>query len=123
LRDRCSQLHRQISRPLGILISILALSSQLGCDRGTSNHPKELAGASPPPPKPELVPLTNMVLIKAGTFFRIKHSVTLTRDFWLGKYEVTQREYSALMGKNPSHFPDDPNRPVEKLSWFDAVSY
>ena len=99
------------------------LSSQLGCDRGSSSHPKELAGSSPPPPKPELVPLTNMVLIKAGTFFRIKHSVTLTRDFWLGKYEVTQGEYAALMGKNPSRFPGDPNRPVEKLSYFDAVSY
>jgi len=122
-RDRRPQLRWQISRLLGISIAILMLSSQLGCDRGNPNHPKELARSSPPPPKPELVPLTNMVLIKPGSFFRIKHSVTLTRDFWLGKYEVTQGEYTALMGKNPSHFPGDPNRPVEKLSYFDAVRY
>ncbi|MEO8426100.1 MAG: hypothetical protein ABI651_03215, partial [Verrucomicrobiota bacterium] len=68
----------------------MALSIQLGCDRGIYSHPKELAAPTPPPPKPELVPLTNMVRIKAGTFFRIKHPVTLTRDFWLGKFEVTQ---------------------------------
>jgi len=120
--NRCSELRRKISRLWGILMPILTLSFQLGCDRGISSHPKELAGSSPPP-KSELVPLTNMVFIKAGTFVRIKHPVTLTRDFWLGKYEVTQGEYSAVMGKNPSHFPGDPNRPVEKMSWFDAVRY
>jgi len=122
-RNRCSRLRRHISPLWGILISILALLFQLGCDREIPSHPTELASSSPPQPKPELVPLTNMVLIKAGTFLRIKYSVTLTRDFWLGKYEVTQGEYSALMGKNPSHFPGDPHRPVEKLSYFDAVSY
>ena len=122
-RKRGSQLCRQISRLCEIWIPILILSSQLGCDRGTSGHPKEFAGSTPTPPKPALFPLTNMVLIKAGTFFRIKHSVTLTRDFWFGKYEVTQGEYAVLMGKNPSHFPGDPNRPVEKLSYFDAVNY
>jgi len=74
-------------------------------------------------PKTELVPLTNMVLIKAGSFVRQNYPVKLTRDFWLGKYEVTQGEYAAAMGKNPSHFPGDTNRPVEKLSYFDAVAY
>jgi len=64
-----------------------------------------------------------MVLIKAGTFLRIDYPVTLAHDFWLGKYEVTQGEYAAVMGKNPSHFQGDTNRPVEKLSWFDAVAY
>jgi formylglycine-generating enzyme required for sulfatase activity len=122
-RNLCSQLRRHISLLLGILISLLTLSSQLGCDREASSHPKELADSLPPPPKPELVPLTNMVLIKAGTFLRIKYSVTLTHDFWLGKYEVTQAEYSALMGTNTSHFRGDPNRPVEKLNYFDAASY
>jgi len=120
--NRCSELRRKISRLWGILMPILTLSFQLGCDREISSHPKEVAGSSPPP-KTEVVPLTNMVSIKAGTFVRIKHPVTLTRDFWLGKYEVTQGEYSAVMGKNPSHFPGDPNRPVEKMSWFDAVRY
>jgi len=64
-----------------------------------------------------------MILVKAGTFLRIKYPVTLTRDFWLGKYEVTQGEYVAIAGKNPSHFQGDTNRPVEKLTCLDAVAY
>jgi formylglycine-generating enzyme required for sulfatase activity len=64
-----------------------------------------------------------MVLIKAGSFVRQKYPVTLSRDFWLGKYEVTQGEYTSVMGKNPSHFAGETNRPVEKLSYFDAVAY
>jgi formylglycine-generating enzyme required for sulfatase activity len=64
-----------------------------------------------------------MVLIKAGTYLRIKYPVTLTRDFWLGKYEVTQGEYMMVMGKNPSHFQGDTNRPVEKLTYLDAEAY
>ena len=49
--------------------------------------------------------MTNMVLIKAGSFLRQHQTVTLTHDFWLGKYEVTQGEYTALMGNNPQPFP------------------
>jgi formylglycine-generating enzyme required for sulfatase activity len=102
---------------------ILIVLVQLGCDRRSSGPPKESPDSSLLPPKTELVPLTNMVLIKAGSFVRLKYPVTLTRDFWLGKYEVTQAEYVALVGKNPSHFPGDPNRPVEKVSYFDALAY
>jgi formylglycine-generating enzyme required for sulfatase activity len=48
----------------------------------------------------------------------------LTRDFWLGAYEVTQGEYSILTGRNPSHFKDaDPLCPVEKLTYYDAQAY
>ncbi|MFH1915521.1 MAG: SUMF1/EgtB/PvdO family nonheme iron enzyme, partial [Pseudomonadota bacterium] len=42
--------------------------------------------------------------------------------FWLGKYEVTQAEWKALMGSNPSHFKGDRN-PVEMVSWDDAQSF
>lgn len=64
-----------------------------------------------------------MVRIGAGSFVRIRQPVTLTRDFWLGKYEVTQAEYAALMGTNCSHFQGDSNRPVEKLSQIEAAAY
>ena len=67
--------------------------------------------------------MTNMVFIKPGGFVRMKHRVSLSRDFWLGKYEVTQRQFEEVMGKNPSHFKDDPNGPVEKVSYFDTVAY
>jgi len=54
------------------------------------------------------------------------HTVTLTNSFYMGQYEVTQAQWHALMGSNPSAFqnasPDVPqnqvpNRPVETVSW------
>ncbi|GHV69954.1 hypothetical protein AGMMS49928_15170 [Spirochaetia bacterium] len=50
-----------------------------------------------------------------------QHQVTVSA-FYMGKYEVTQQEYRALMGANPSNFKGD-NLPVEKVSWFEAVAY
>lgn len=52
----------------------------------------------------------------------IQHQVTLTRGFWLGKYEVTQAQYQTVMGINPSHFKGD-NLPVENVSWNDATNF
>jgi formylglycine-generating enzyme required for sulfatase activity len=49
--------------------------------------------------------------------------VTISRGFWMGKYEVTQGEYEAVTGSNPSGFPGDTSRPVERLSWLDATTY
>jgi formylglycine-generating enzyme required for sulfatase activity len=50
-------------------------------------------------------------------------AVTISRGFWMGKYEVTQGEYLAVMGSNPSEFQGDTNRPVEMVSWFNATNY
>ena len=60
------------------------------------------------------------------------HEVTLSNGFYLGKYEVTQAQYEAVMTGNtetdsngnvisatPSNWPNNPNRPVEKVSWDD----
>jgi len=110
--------------PALVLALAAALVCQTGCEERNSsptNPATNPAGVALP--RIELVPLTNMVLIKPGTFVRIRQPVTITRDFWLGKYEVTQGEYAALMGKNPSHFQGDSNRPVEKLTYFDAEAY
>ncbi len=52
-----------------------------------------------------------------------QHRVTVP-EFWLGKYPVTQAQYQATMGQNPSHFTDNgANRPVEQVSWRDAVAF
>ncbi len=48
--------------------------------------------------------------------------VTLTRAFYLGKYEVTQEEWRAVMGRNPSHHPG-PGLPVESVSWNDCQEF
>jgi len=42
--------------------------------------------------------------------------------FFMGRYQVTQREYEEIMGTNPSYFRG-PTLPVEEVSWFDAVEY
>jgi len=50
------------------------------------------------------------------------HPVTISYSFWMGQHEVTQSEYAALMGTNPSLFPGA-NNPVETVSWFNAQAY
>ena len=49
--------------------------------------------------------------------------VTLTRGFFMGRYEVAQGEYQVVIGSNPSAFTGDTNRPVEQVSWQDATNY
>ena len=77
-----------------------------------------------------------MVRVEAGTFMmgeskEIKiansdgkpaHLVTLTRDYYIGKYEVTQALWKAVMGSNPSKFKSE-KRPVETVSWDDCQDF
>jgi formylglycine-generating enzyme required for sulfatase activity len=49
--------------------------------------------------------------------------VTLTYAFRMGKYEVQQAEYQAVMGTNPSYYAGHTNRPVEQVTWDDAMEY
>lgn len=72
-----------------------------------------------------------MVLIKEGSFTMGSskeelsrtdiewplHRVTIAKSFYMGKYEVTQAQWEAVMGRNPSYFREKPNHPVEKVSW------
>jgi formylglycine-generating enzyme required for sulfatase activity len=59
-----------------------------------------------------------------------RHEVTLTRDYYLGAFEVTQAQYLKVMGNNPSYFQgeqvngiDSSNHPVDQVSWEDAVEF
>ena len=51
-----------------------------------------------------------------------QHRVTLTKGFWLGKYEVTQKQWKSVMGNNPSRFKGD-DLPVEQVSWGDCQEF
>ena len=77
-----------------------------------------------------------MIRVEAGTFAmgatpemedpwddeKPAHQVTLTNDYYIGKYEVTQALWQAVMGNNPSNFKGD-NLPVEQVSWDDCQEF
>jgi formylglycine-generating enzyme required for sulfatase activity len=48
--------------------------------------------------------------------------VTIAKPFYLGKYEVTQEQWQAVMGNNPSYFKG-PKKPVETVSWDDCQKF
>ena len=88
------------------------------------------------PDEPELAKeFTNsigmkFVLVEPGEFMmgsneanneKPPHLVEITQPFYLGVYPVTQAEYQAVMGTNPSHFKGNARLPVEQVSWDDAV--
>lgn len=52
-----------------------------------------------------------------------KHEVTLTKGFYLGKYEVTQAQYEAIMGSNPSKSTKAKDCPVDNVGVDDALSF
>jgi formylglycine-generating enzyme required for sulfatase activity len=68
----------------------------------------------------------NFLLVKGGTFRNTKSnyygkSVTIS-SFYIGKYEVTQKEWTSVMESNPSKFKGD-KLPVEMVNWYDCVEY
>jgi formylglycine-generating enzyme required for sulfatase activity len=72
------------------------------------------------------------VLIQPGSFLmgsekgradeKPANKVTITKPFYLGKYEVTQEQWQAVMGNNPSFYKGT-NLPVEQVSWDDCQSF
>jgi formylglycine-generating enzyme required for sulfatase activity len=95
---------------------------------------------------------TNLVFIQPGTFTmgsptneamrssdEVQHVVAISRGFWMGKFLVTQGDYLALVGSNPSDMLDGVTgatnggtgsaitnellQPVDSVSWYDASNY
>ena len=52
-----------------------------------------------------------------------QHAVTLTKGLWMGVHPVTQEQWQAVMGNNPSHFKHAKNLPVEQVSWEDCQEF
>ncbi|MDQ1265617.1 MAG: hypothetical protein QG635_768 [Bacteroidota bacterium] len=76
-----------------------------------------------------------MILIPAGIFKmgntgaysgstdeKPVNDVSLTKDYLMSVYEITQFQYKEIMGKNPSNFKED-NLPVEMVAWYDAIEF
>jgi formylglycine-generating enzyme required for sulfatase activity len=73
-----------------------------------------------------------MIWIPAGEFIigsyqpgsRLPTRVRLSSGYWIGKTPVTQAQWQALMGANPSYFKHSGlNAPVENVSWYDVVRF
>ncbi len=66
------------------------------------------------------------VLVKGGTFTNTKSNLygknVTVPDFYIGKYEVTQKEWLEVMDTNPSIFQGD-DLPVEMVTWYDCIEY
>ncbi len=89
------------------------------------------------PGLPENAKKLEMVLIRGGSFLMgspynekgrrddegPQHKVTITNDFYIGKYPVTQAQWEAIMGWNPSYNQGKPNHPVEWVSWNDCQMF
>ncbi|MEL6191505.1 MAG: SUMF1/EgtB/PvdO family nonheme iron enzyme [Bacteroidota bacterium] len=91
---------------------------------------------NPTPPKADEHPFLKsigqeMVKLEGGSFMmggemygteKPIHKVTL-KDFYIGKYPVTQAQWEKVMGENPSRFKGDLQRPVERVSWEDCQQF
>lgn len=74
-----------------------------------------------------------MIRVEAGTFRmgstsgyddeQPVHSVTISKDYYIGETEVTQELWTAVMGTNPSNFTSDSQLPVERVSWNDCQTF
>ena len=118
----------------GLALGGTTSGSFSGDGSGLTNIP---ASAMASAESPETVfPVSGMVWIKPGKFLmgsrtdevardndETQHWVTLTQGFWMSSHEVTQAEYQNVIGINPSSFTGDTNRPVETVSWNEAVDY
>jgi len=134
---------RVVPKPLGKMRSLPPINRQ-------DEFEEEKAESTPPPPrivqppKPKIVQPRHenfierlgkgveleMIAIPGGSFQmgsnerdneKPIHRVTLS-PFHIGKFQITQAQWQAVMGKNPSHFKGD-NLPVESISWKDAFEF
>jgi formylglycine-generating enzyme required for sulfatase activity len=112
---------------LGVIVYVATDRGQITIVRAPEVAPKEIVNSIG----------MRLVLISAGEFTmgspdsdpdavafqKPQHRVRITRPFCLGATEVTQGQYQAVTGANPSHFKGSEDLPVETVSWLDAIDY
>ena len=133
-----------MKRISALFLAILLTFALAGCGNTEQREPSTPSESTQQPNQTVTVPTEStpseialpedFVLINGGTFQmgsleseawrsedETAHAVALS-DFYISRYELTQAEYQAVMGENPSSFSGD-NLPVENVSWMDAISY
>ncbi len=126
---------------LAAVIVVPEVREWLGLDKPLAQRKTSTPVSPPPqPPKKTALPPTwrnrlgmEFVLIPAGEFQmgsnkgesneRPVHHVRISEPFYMGKYEVTQAQWEAVMETNPSRFKGRPHRPVENVSWIDVQEF
>jgi len=116
------------------------LLALIGCKEPDDNTPP-LPIPIPKPPSITGFADVELLLVSKGSFQMGKdlgtefddvtpvHTVTLTRDFYMGKYEVTQLQYKTVMGSLPSlllvggDYGQGNNYPVYFVNWYDALVF
>lgn len=128
-----------------VLLSLISLTlGQGGTGRTNTNSSKPASKRTTPATKPSgptrstpsfrpQNPNIELVLIPPGSFMmgsttgredeKPVHQVTINYSFYMGKYEVTQAQWQAVMGNNPSRFKDCANCPVERVLWDDTQKF
>lgn len=111
-----------MKRIILLTLLVLAISTFWNC---SEDSPTSATGGNSPDN-------SKMVLVEGGTYqmgsnegatiSKPVHSVTLN-SFYIAKHEVTQKEWVTVMGTNPSEFTGNEERPVESISWFEALVY
>jgi formylglycine-generating enzyme required for sulfatase activity len=114
-----------------LIISIFATQLIIHKTDGTQvtfniNEIESISFSATPPP-----PLGSMVVVEGGTFQTNSGQYTVTlSSFYMSNYLITQAEWEEVMVNNnnhisatPSQFVGDSNRPVENVSWYDAIVY
>ncbi|MFP6584130.1 MAG: formylglycine-generating enzyme family protein [Candidatus Hydrogenedentota bacterium] len=109
-----------------VLLSLSILSILSGCSGGNEKAAKEQSTEFDD---------IEFVWIPPGTFLmgsprdesewyneEQQRSVMLTKGFWIGKFEITQKQWESITGENPSYFVGK-NNPVESISWDDIKRY
>ena len=116
----------------------------IGSTKDKESDKKKQDNVNPPPDKPKgAAEITNsigmkFVWIPPGSFTmgspkeeagrratpaEDQHEVTLTKGFYMGAYTVTQEDWQAVMGNNPSEFRGQNRLPVENVSWDDCQEF
>ncbi|OGS36433.1 MAG: hypothetical protein A2293_06550 [Elusimicrobia bacterium RIFOXYB2_FULL_49_7] len=128
-------LHIELRTPSALLTEaqVTSLEAKLNVGRDGEN-------VAPTAPAEKILDLgkgvrLEMVRVPAGTFCmgspvteeghnddEVEHTVCITRPFYLARYPVSQAQYEAIVGANPSYFRGE-ELPVEMVSWFDAISF
>jgi formylglycine-generating enzyme required for sulfatase activity len=116
---------------LAAVIVVPEVREWLGLDKPPAQ--REINESLSPPQKITTRIGIALVRIPAGAFQmgsneglddeRPVHRVRISEPFYMGEYEVTQAQWEAVMGTNPSQFTGNPNRPVENVSWYDVQKF